>query len=172
MIKSRINLLFVTGLTLILVFLAGCSENTEPDIAKTSEDNQTQTTLNTNTSVNNDISDNSPKKPTENNVDNPPAVSVDNNSDKPSGEKQSSNSTVKAPAPVIGSGGNDLALFTQVRGALNAEQEFINIIIDVKEGNVVLNGNVANKEQKAKAEQIAQKVKGVKSVKNNLTVSS
>ena len=171
MVKNRINLIFITGLTLISVFLAGCSKNAEPDVAKMSNVNQSPPTLNTNISVNSNISDNSPNKPSVN-IGNVPAAAVDNNSDKPSAEKQKSNSAVKAPTPFTGSGGNDLSLFTQVRGALNADQEFINIIIDVKEGNVVLSGNVSSKEQKAKAEQIAQKVKGVKSVKNNLNILS
>lgn len=80
--------------------------------------------------------------------------------------------TGPAPTPKIGSGGGDLAIFLQVRSALNTEQEFVNgVILDVKEGNAKLSGKVTSAEKKKKAEQLVQKVAGIKSVKNELQVA-
>jgi hypothetical protein len=78
----------------------------------------------------------------------------------------------KMPTPRIGSGGNDFYLFTQARGALNADAELkaANVVVDVKEGAVTLNGTVKSAEQKSKAEQLVRAV-GSKSVKNQLRVS-
>jgi len=42
--------------------------------------------------------------------------------------------------------------------------------IDVKNGEVTLTGTVTNAQEKAKAEQIARQVSGVKGVRNQLTV--
>jgi hypothetical protein len=79
----------------------------------------------------------------------------------------------KAPAPQIGSGGNDLFLFTQARAAVNddADLKAANLIIEVKEGVVTLSGNVASAALKSKAEELARGV-GAKDVKNQLRVSA
>lgn len=78
-----------------------------------------------------------------------------------------------APAPQIGSGGNDFSLFTQARGALNSDAELkaANITVEVKEGVVTLSGALANDGQKSKAERLVRAVGGVKDVKNQLRVS-
>lgn len=78
----------------------------------------------------------------------------------------------KMPAPNIGSGGNDFYLFTQARGALNADAELkaANVVVDVKEGAITLSGKVASAEQKSKAEQLVRAV-GPKTIKNQLRVS-
>lgn len=80
----------------------------------------------------------------------------------------------KDPTPQIGTGGNDMYLFTKTRGALNSDNELksANIIISLNAGVVTLTGKVANDAQKAKAEQLVRSVEGVTSVKNQLTVSS
>jgi hyperosmotically inducible protein len=93
----------------------------------------------------------------------------------PKGSARGSSNVQQAnmPKPQIGSGGNDFYLFTQARGALNADAELktANITVDVKEGVMTLKGAVANAEQKSKAEQLARGVGGVKDVKNQLRVS-
>ncbi len=64
-------------------------------------------------------------------------------------------------------------LFTQVRGALSSDAELLNaVIVQIKEGNATLTGNVSSEAQKTKAGQLIQSVNGIKSVKNNLRVSS
>lgn len=77
------------------------------------------------------------------------------------------------PTPEIGSGGNDLFLFTQARAAVNADPELkaANLVLDVKGGVVTLSGTVANAAQKSKAEQLVRGV-GSKTVKNQLRVSA
>lgn len=79
----------------------------------------------------------------------------------------------KAPKPQIGSGGNDLFLFTQARAAINddADLKAANLIVEVKEGVVTLSGNVASAELKSKAERLARGA-GAKDVKNQLRVSA
>ena len=79
----------------------------------------------------------------------------------------------KAPTPQIGSGGNDLFLFTRARAAVNndADLKSANVVIDVKEGVVTLSGTVANAALKSKAEQLARGV-GPKDVRNQLRVSA
>lgn len=79
----------------------------------------------------------------------------------------------KAPTPQIGSGGNDLFLFTKTRAAVNADPELkaANLIIEVKEGVVTLSGAVASPALKAKAEELARGA-GPKSVRNQLRVSA
>jgi len=76
------------------------------------------------------------------------------------------------PKPQIGSGGNDFALFTQARGAINADADLktANITVEVKDGVMTLSGTVASAEQKSKAEQLVQAV-GPKALKNQLRVS-
>jgi hyperosmotically inducible protein len=46
------------------------------------------------------------------------------------------------------------------------------IDVEVKDGVVTLKGRVNDAKQKSKAESLAKKVKGVKSVVNNLTISA
>ena len=79
----------------------------------------------------------------------------------------------KGPTPQIGSGGNDLFLFTQARAAINedADLKAANVVIEVKEGVVTLSGAVASAALKSKAEELARGA-GAKGVKNQLRVSA
>jgi len=79
----------------------------------------------------------------------------------------------KVPTPQIGSGGNDLFLFTQARAAINddADLKAANVVIEVKEGVVTLSGAVASPALKSKAEELARGA-GAKDVKNQLRVSA
>jgi hyperosmotically inducible protein len=69
---------------------------------------------------------------------------------------------------------SDDALYDQVRLKLANDPDVGGRDIEVKvtEGVVQLNGSVKKEKAKAKAEKIAKKVKGVKSVVNQLRVSS
>ena len=80
----------------------------------------------------------------------------------------------KGPAPQIGSGGNDLYLFTRTRAALNADNglKAAAINVSIKAGVVTLTGNVAGEAQKAKAEQLVRSVEGITSVENRLRTSA
>lgn len=159
----RKNLEIMPALILISIVLSGCSKTPEPEIVKTGNTNQSAAASN-NASV-----------PAVNVPVNPPnaPVSVANNTSAPNANRDvKSSPPVKDPTPQIGSGGNDLVLFTQVRGAMSSDQELMNAVtIEIKEGNVTLGGNVSSVAQKTKAGQLAQTVKGVKGVKNNLRVA-
>ncbi|HLM55481.1 MAG TPA: BON domain-containing protein [Pyrinomonadaceae bacterium] len=82
--------------------------------------------------------------------------------------------TADVPRPQIGSGGNDLFLFTQARAALGSDAELkgANTVVEVKDGVLTLSGTVATPAQKARAEQVARGIGGVKAVKNQLRVSA
>ena len=153
-------------LVLLAVILSGCWQNGTTETAKTANVNQ-NTGQNINqaaTTLNNNVAANSPNTSTSATVNNTSVPTVN-------GDKKSS-PPVNAPTPQVGSS-NDFSLFTQARVALNSDKEFIDtVIIEIKEGNVVLTGNVSSEAQKTKAGQLVQAVKGIKSVKNNLRVSS
>ncbi len=79
----------------------------------------------------------------------------------------------KMPTPRIGSGGNDLFLFTQARGAINNDPDLktANVVVEVKEGVVTLSGTVASAALKSKAERLVRDVRP-KEVSNQLRVSA
>jgi hyperosmotically inducible periplasmic protein len=67
---------------------------------------------------------------------------------------------------------DDTTITTSVKAKLTAEKaaNFTRIDVDTTNQVVTLNGVVESADQKAKAEQIARQVGGVKSVKNNLQI--
>lgn len=67
---------------------------------------------------------------------------------------------------------DDKTMQHQVRDALsdNAEYKFDNVNVDVYRGTVQLSGFVQNADQKAKANDIAKSVQGVKDVQNNISL--
>ncbi len=68
---------------------------------------------------------------------------------------------------------NDDTVYDQVRIHIANDREIGGspIEVKVKEGAVELTGKVKTERQKVKAEKIAKKVKGVRSVVNNITIS-
>jgi osmotically-inducible protein OsmY len=68
---------------------------------------------------------------------------------------------------------DDAALTASVNAALVSDKasNFTRIDVDTTNGVVALNGTVESPEQRARAEQMASRVKGVKKVINNLQVS-
>ncbi|HEX8250954.1 MAG TPA: BON domain-containing protein [Pyrinomonadaceae bacterium] len=161
MVRKKITLAPVIILILTAIVLSGCAKQAESQATKTDSINKAPTAANNNISAN---PPNAPAAPV-NNVSTATTAAVRDNR-KPS-------PAVKEPTPQIGSGGDDMSLFTQARGALSPDKELFNaVIIEIKEGNVTLNGKVSSEAQKAKAVQLVQGVKGIKSVKNNLRVSS
>jgi hyperosmotically inducible periplasmic protein len=72
----------------------------------------------------------------------------------------------------IGENIDDKTILASVKSKLVAEKlsNLSKIDVDVTNGTVYLNGAVESAEQKTRAEQLAQSVKGVKSVVNNLQV--
>ena len=68
---------------------------------------------------------------------------------------------------------DDAALTASVNAALVADKpsNFTRIDVDTTNGVVALNGTVETAEQRARAEQLARRVDGVKRVQNNLQVA-
>ncbi len=156
MFKTVLNVTPVVSL-LYLVILSGCSQSSESETANTVNINRTVANRVENTPMIQSAS--------------PPAVN--NNSAATNGARQQNASAAKQPTPYIGSGGDDLSLFTQVRGALSSDKELANsVIVEIKEGVVTLKGNLSSQAQKAKAESLVKGVPGVKSVKNTLRAAS
>ena len=169
--KRNFELTFAAILIVGVAALNGCTESSAPEAAKSNANQTTVATANNanqstaNLSVSNAAAVNSPNASTPIVAAGPTAAPID--------KKNAPATAVKAPSPVVGSGGNDLFLFSQVRTALSADNDLLNaVIVDIKEGNVTLTGNVRSEVQKNKAAQLIQNVKGIKSVKNNLRVSS
>ena len=68
---------------------------------------------------------------------------------------------------------SDDFLIDSIRAKLAADQVVKGgaIVVDVKDGNVTLSGMVEEDKQKNKAEKIAKKVSGVKTVKNDIRLA-
>jgi BON domain len=158
MFKKKFKITFLSALVSIVCF--GCSGTTESNSTKISNVNQSTAPLNNTANL-------SPTSPTVANGNSPAANNQTTNN---SGAK--TQPAANMPTPKIGSGGDDFSLFMQVRSTYNADPELVNsVIVEIKEGNITLSGKVPSEDKKKKAEQLAQSVKGVKSVKNNITVS-
>ncbi len=87
--------------------------------------------------------------------------------------KQTYSEEAKNLGRKVGTGLDDGWLWTKTRFDLAAANDLRDstINVDVENAVVTLSGNVANADQKAKAESVAKAVAGVKSVKNLLTVT-
>jgi hypothetical protein len=156
MFNNKSELMLTVILILVSIVLPGCSKTPEPEVAKTVNINQSPIVSNSNIAVNSVNS----STPTVNSASTP----IISNKSMPK---------IKEPTPNIGSGGGDMFLFTQARGALSSDEELINaVIVEIKEGSATLTGSVSSEAQKKKAGQLIQSVQGIKSVKNNLRVSS
>jgi osmotically-inducible protein OsmY len=81
--------------------------------------------------------------------------------------------TLVVQAPAANKPVSDDFLVDTIRQKLAADQVVKGgaIVVDVKEGQVRLSGTVEEDRQKTKAEKIAKKVTGVKSVKNDIKIA-
>ena len=149
-----------------MTVFSGCGQQTET-VEKTNTNNSPQNMANAGVNTSNSIS------PTNANQ----ALSTVNSSSSSANgakvEKKNNQPPAKMPAANIGSGGNDFSLLMNARNAISQDKELINgVVIEIKEGNATLNGKVSSEEQKKKAEELVRGVEGIKSVKNNLRISS
>jgi hyperosmotically inducible protein len=89
-------------------------------------------------------------------------------------DKERYNREARESGRTVGSGLNDGWLWVKVRFDLAAADDLRDstINVDVDNAVVTLTGTVANAAQKAKAESVAKAVEGVKSVRNQLKVST
>ncbi len=74
----------------------------------------------------------------------------------------------------IGQGAQDAYIWSKVRGALLTANDLRDSTINVDVDNevVTLRGSVANADQRRRAEEIAKGIEGVKSVRNELKIST
>ncbi len=172
-VRAILNIVSV----LIAFVFVGCGTQSENTNLKNTNANRNVTTVNTfneNTIVN-PANENTIVNPANNTVANTAPMTNTTGANVPATNntpvKNKTAASGAEPAPQIGSGGNDLLLTLQAKNALGAEKSLIDsVIIDIKEGNAVLSGKVSSAAEKDKAAQIIKNVKGIKSVKNNLTV--
>lgn len=169
---------FLSAVLLLATAAAGCTQNSESE--NTEIGNVKQSSANTETtgaSVNsnetgsanvNDSAGTDSGAGTASSVPLPPSAAPGASSEEITKSRKSA-PPAKAPTPEIGSGGNDFFILTQIRGRLSADKELADaVMVDVKEGNITLTGNVPNQAQKKKAEEMVSSVKGVRNIKNNL----
>lgn len=88
-------------------------------------------------------------------------------------EKNKADYEKEKGSSTIGQGANDMWLWVKTRGSLLSTSDLreSTINVDVVNDVVTLKGTVANAAQKAKAEEVAKAIDGVKSVKNELKVA-
>jgi len=89
-------------------------------------------------------------------------------------EKERYSREAKESGRTVGTGANDLWLWVKTRFDLAAADDLRDstINVDVDKDVVTLTGTVASAAQKTRAETVAKAVEGVKSVRNQLKVSS
>lgn len=168
-VKKRFEIIPI--LILVTIVFSSCTKTAEPEAAKNVNINQSPTVLNSNSVSNSSVALDNNAAPV--NSPNYAASNVNNINTEVAGKGDKKKFPVeKVPTPQIGSGGGDLSLFTQVRGALGSDEELMKaVIVEIKEGNATLSGNVSSEAQKTKAGQLVQNVNGIRSIKNNLRVS-
>lgn len=166
MAKKNMMTAIAASLISLPLFLSGCSESTVSNTANASNANQAVVVSNNSAAINTNAAANVPAA----NAGNISAANMPNSN--ASGDNRKPAQATKEPTPQYGSGANDLMMFTKLRNSLSADKDLQTyVVIDVKEGNVTLSGKAASAEKKAQAEQLIKAVEGVKSVKNNITVS-
>ena len=89
-------------------------------------------------------------------------------------EKERYSREAKESGRTVGTGANDLWLWVKTRFDLAAADDLRDstINVDVNNDVVTLSGTVASAAQKSRAEAVAKAVEGVKSVRNQLKVST
>jgi hypothetical protein len=89
-------------------------------------------------------------------------------------EKAKYEKRAKDSGSTIGSGANDLWIWTKTKAALAGADDLRDstINVDVENDVVTLKGSVKDAAQKTKAEQTATAIEGVKSVRNQLTLAT
>jgi len=89
-------------------------------------------------------------------------------------QKESYEGEARELGSKVGQGATDGWLWVKTRAALLAAEDLRDstINVDVENSVVTLRGSVASNAQKTRAEQVAKGVEGVKSIRNQLTVSA
>lgn len=90
------------------------------------------------------------------------------------GRASSNAGVTSGESSTAGSDVEDTLLGTRVKAALLADPEIddTDIAVDVQQGRVILEGNVANREQHARALEVARGIEGVRTVQNRLSIGN
>ena len=164
--KNKLAAFLAAG-ALLAVLAAGCETTTNTNTtsnANTAVVTNTNTNVNANANANANANTNANTRTTNANI----------TREEYERSKESFTEEAKRLGRKIGTGANDGWLWTKTRAALATTDDLRDstINVDVDDAVVTLSGTVANQAQKTKAEQVARGIDGVKSVKNNLTVSA
>lgn len=153
----------ISGIVAVLATaLIGCeaTDNTNVKVNGNKVSNNTAVVLNSNANVvNTSVNTNSNRE----------VSRADFDRDKAKYEAEA-----KEEKSTVGTGANDLWLWTKTRASLAtvADLRDSTINVDVANDVVTLRGTVGTAAQKAAAEKTAKDIDGVKSVKNSLTVNA
>lgn len=161
--KNKFAAVLAAG-ALLAVLATGCETTTNTN---TNSNANTTVVTNTNTNVNANANANA------NTNTNTRTTNANITREEYEKSKETFAEEAKRLGRKIGAGAEDGWLWTKTRTALATTDDLRDstINVDVENGVVTLSGTVANQAQKTKAEQVARGIDGVKSVKNNLTVS-
>jgi hyperosmotically inducible periplasmic protein len=154
---------FISGMTLIVALAVGCETATNTNTNTNANVVATNANLNTNVNTNANTNANS-RRPINANISRAEYEK----------DKESFAEEAKRLGRTIGTGAEDGWLWTKTRTLLATADDLRDstISVDVDKAVVTLSGTVATPAQKTRAAQVAKGVEGVKSVKNNLTVSA
>jgi hyperosmotically inducible periplasmic protein len=158
---------FVIASAVLSVLVAGCETTTNTN---TNANGNTAVVTNTNTTTNaNTAAVNANTRANANRL-----INANITREEYERGKESFMEEAKRLGRKIGTGTEDGWLWTKTRGALATADDLRDstINVDVENSVVTLTGTVASPGQKAKAEQVAKGIDGVKSVRNQLTVSA
>ncbi|MGI8835721.1 MAG: BON domain-containing protein [Pyrinomonadaceae bacterium] len=138
-------------------------------------DSATNTNTNTNmAAVNANVNTNVNANANANANSSPRTINANISREEYERDKESFGEDAKRLGRTIGTGANDGWLWTKARAVLAATDDLRDSTINVDVGNAVvtLSGTVATQAQKTKAAEVVKALEGVKTVKNNLTVSA
>ncbi len=152
---------FVAGFMFIGLVVIGCDTTTNTNT--NTNTNIAATNANMNANANANMNANTSRR----------SVNANISREEYERDKESFAEDAKRLGRTIGTGANDGWLWTKTRAQLAAADDLRDSTINVDVDNevVTLSGTVATAAQKTKAAQVAKGVEGVKSVKNNLTVT-
>jgi hyperosmotically inducible protein len=152
---------FIAGLIFIVSTAIGCETATNTNT--NTNTNMAATNANMNANANANMNANTSRR----------TVNANISREEYERDKESFAEDARRLGRTIGAGANDGWLWTKTRALLAAADDLRDSTINVDVDNevVTLSGTVATAAQKTRAAQVATGVEGVKSVKNNLTVS-
>lgn len=159
--KNKLAAFVVAGIALVML-AAGCQTETNTNTNANGNTAVVNTNANANANANRNANANTR------------TINANITREEYEKSKESFAEEAKRLGRKIGTGAEDGWLWTKTRAALATTDDLRDstINVDVEMAVVTLSGSVANQAQKTKAEQVAKGIDGVKSVKNQLTISA